>query len=184
MNPRLRRLQADYEEVRATFSGHAHVHVEPLGLQRPPDAYRVTFNLRGLELQGSTPVPRQIHVVHVHLPRNYPSDKPHCVPETRLFHPNVGEYFCIADQWSAGETIVDVIVKLGDMIQWRVYNPRSPLSSPAAEWALEQERRNPQLFPVGDVDLGVADFDLAISAGAGDDLVALRPGAEQETPWS
>jgi ubiquitin-protein ligase len=162
MNPRLRRLQADYDEVRATFSGHAHVYVEPIGPQRPPDTYRMTFHLPGLELQGSNPVVRELHTVEVKLPRNYPAEKPYCVPLTPIFHPNIRDYFCIADYWAAGETIVDVVVKLGDMIQWRVFNPKSPLDATAAKWAVQQEQSSPDLFPIGNVDLGVADFDVSV----------------------
>ncbi len=181
MNPRLRRLQADYDEVRVTFSGHPHVHVEPIGQQLPPESYRLTYRLRGLELVGTTPQYRELHTVEVMLPRGYPAEKPYCVPITPIFHPNVREYFCIADYWAAGETIVDVVVKLGDMIQWRIYNPKSPLDAVAANWASEQEQARPELFPVGNVALGVADFDVAMVDGRpplqapdDDDLVTFR----------
>ena len=56
------------------------------------------------------------------------------------------------------------------MIQWRVYNPASPLDAIAAKWAVEQEPSG--LFPVGNVDLGVADFDVQVRSG---DAPSLTP---------
>jgi ubiquitin-protein ligase len=175
VNPRLRRLQSDYQSVRETFSGHPHVTVQPLGDHRPPETYRITYRLRGLVLNGNHPEYRDVHTVEVLLPRGYPAEKPYCVPLTPVFHPNVREYFCIADYWAAGQTMVDVVVKVGDMIQWRIYNTKSPLDAVAARWATEQERAHPGLFPVGDVDLGVADVEISLRK-----TVASSAGPDEE----
>jgi ubiquitin-protein ligase len=160
MNPRLRRLQSDYDLVREVFSGHPHVFVEPAGTRLPPESYHVRFSVRGLTLVGEQPTYRDEHAVDILLPRNYPAEKPYCVPLAPIFHPNIRDYFCIADYWAAGTTLVDVIVKLGDMIQWRIYNPASPLDAIAARWAQQQEPTG--LFPVGDVDLGVAEVEIGL----------------------
>ena len=160
MNPRLRRLQSDYDLMREIFSGHPHVSIEPIGSHLPPESYRVEFRLRGLYLKGDQPDYRDTHRVEIMLPRHYPAEKPYVVPLAPIFHPNIRDYFCIADYWAAGTTLADVVAKLGDMIQWRVYNPASPLDAIAAKWAVEQEPSG--LFPVGNVDLGVADFDVQV----------------------
>lgn len=165
MNPRLRRLQADYELVRETFSGHPHVAIEALGNRLPPERYAITYRLRGLHLDGDQPAYRDVHNVELMLPRHYPSEKPYVVPREPIFHPNIRDYFCIADYWAAGTTLADVVVKLGDMIQWRIYNTASPLDAIAARWASEQEDRG--LFPIGNVDLGVADFDIQVRSRNG-----------------
>lgn len=162
MNPRLRRLQSDYELVREVFSGHPHVTITPIGSRLPPESYRVEFQLRGLYLNGDQPDYRNVHSAEIMLPRHYPADKPYVVPLAPIFHPNIKDYFCIADYWAAGTTLADVVAKLGDMIQWRVYNPASPLDAIAAKWAIEQEPAG--LFPIGNVDLGVADFDVEVRA--------------------
>jgi len=163
-NPRLRRLQADYENVRAEFSGHPHVTVEALGPRVPPERYRVQFRLVGLFLNGDQPDYREMHEVDITLPRAYPAEKPYCVPLSPIFHPNIKDYFCIADYWAASMSLVDVIVKLGEMIQWRVYNPRSPLDAIAARWAVQQDESGLDVFPVGKVDLGVADFNVGLKS--------------------
>lgn len=170
MNPRLRRLQADYELVRETFSGHPHVTIEPLGNRLPPERYAIAYRVRGLHLDGDQPAYRDVHHVELMLPRHYPSERPYVVPREPIFHPNIRDYFCIADYWAAGTTLADVVVKLGDMIQWRIYNTASPLDAIAARWAGEQEDCG--LFPIGNVDLGVADFDIQVRSRNG----AAQPG--------
>jgi len=176
MNPRLRRLQSDYDLVREVFSGHPHVGIEPLGSRLPPESYRVEFRLRGLYLNGDQPDYRDVHHAEIMLPLRYPAEKPYVVPLAPVFHPNIREYFCIADYWAAGTTLADVVAKLGDMIQWRVYNPASPLDAIAAKWAIEQEPTG--LFPIGNVDLGVADFDVEVRSN---DSPSLEPVSALDT---
>lgn len=164
MNPRLRRLQADFELVRDVFSGHPHVRVEPVGTRLPPETYRIEYRLRGLRLNGEQPEYAEAHTVDLMLPRRYPAEKPYAVPVTPVFHPNIREYFCIADYWAAGTTLVDVISRMGDMIQWRIYNVASPLDGIAARWAAQNEDSG--LLPVGNIDMGVAEVNVAIKSKA------------------
>lgn len=156
--PRLRRLAADYESVRAEFSGHPHVQIAPIGSARPSEAYRITYRVRGLRLDGDRPVTVDHHEVEVRLPLGYPREKPICTPLTPVFHPNIKGYYCIQDYWAAGQPLADTIVKIADMLQFRIYNPASPLDATAAQWA----RANAHLFPIGHVDLGRPELDIRI----------------------
>jgi len=160
MNPRLRRLQADFELVRDSLSGHPHITVEPVGSRLPPETYNIEYRVKGLFLDGSQPNFREVHKVELMLPRRYPAEKPYAVPLTPIFHPNIREYYCIADYWAAGTTLVDVISKMGDMIQWRIYNVASPLDGIAARWASENEDSG--IFPVGNVEFGVKEVDISL----------------------
>lgn len=157
---------ADHNGVRAEFSGHPHVSIEAIGPRNPPERYHVQFRLRGLALEGDQPVYRDVHEAEIQLTLEYPRGKPYCVPLTPIFHPNIKDYFCIADYWAAGMSLVDVVVKLGDMIQWKVYNPKSPLDAIAARWAIQQEQTGTNLFPTGNVNLGVADFEIQLKSTA------------------
>jgi ubiquitin-protein ligase len=179
MDPRLRRLQADYQGVRDLFSGHPHVSIEPAEERRPPERYRVTYRLQGLTLESEQPVLREVHNVVITLPRDYPRGKPYCVPLDPIFHPNIRDYFCIADHWAASMSLADVIVTLGDMIQWKSYNPRSPLDAIAAKWAVEQERTQSNLFPIGNVNLGVGEFEIALKNKRSEPVVE---GAPRDLP--
>lgn len=167
MNPRTRRLQSDFDLIRSSFSGHPHVRVEPLGSERPPESYVVTYRLKGLRLEGDQPVVVDEHEVELMLPRRYPAERPYVVPKSSIFHPNVKEYVCLADHWAAQTTLVDVIAKIGDMLQWKVYNPKSALDVPCAQWALENESGG--LFPIGNVELGVGEIDIEVAKDSGGD---------------
>lgn len=156
-SPRLRRLAADYSAMRAEYSGHPHIRVEPIP-PHPPERYRITYGLVGLQLQGDTPVRANHHVVEIRLPLTYPREQPQCIPLTPVFHPNIAGYYCIGDYWAAGETLVDIVAKIGDMIQYRSYNPKSPLDATAAYWA----EQNESLFPIGDVELGRPELEIGL----------------------
>jgi ubiquitin-protein ligase len=164
MNPRLRRLQADYELIRDSLSGHPLITVEPAGVGLPPESYKIQYRVRGLQLEGEQPTYRDVHEAKLDLPLRYPAERPHAVPLTPIFHPNIKGYFCIADYWAAGTTLVDVIAKMGDMIQWKIYNVKSPLDTTAARWAAANETSG--LFPVSNVDFGVEEIAKR-STGAG-----------------
>lgn len=157
MSPRMRRLTADWEAVREAFSGHPLVTVEPLGAL-PPEKYRVTYNLMGIALQGDQPVHSNMHQVEIHLPVGYPREQPLVLPLTPIFHPNVSDRFCIADDWFAGEGLMDVITRLADIIQYKSFNPKSYLNKRAAEWA----EQNPEIFPIGSDELGRGEVVVSI----------------------
>jgi len=176
MNPRLRRLQADYNHVREVYSGHPRVEVEPVSDRLPPEIYRVSYRLNGLVLVGERPenldyesvevTESTEHIVEIMLPRLYPAEKPYVVPKTPIFHPNVQDYYCLVDDeyWAPSTRLVDLIAKIGNMIQYRTYNLSSPLDGLAAHWTRDEEERG--RFPVGDVDLGVADLDIEIATAS------------------
>ncbi len=157
MNARLRRLYADWQQIRDEFAGHPHITVTPLH-GNPPEAYRVEYRVKGLELDPATNRPRErnYHVAEIYLHQGYPRQKPKCVLLTPIFHPNFGNYICIDDYWAAGETLVDVIIQIGQMIQYQNYNPKSPLNAVAARWAQQHE----DLFPIGNVDLYQPEIDV------------------------
>ena len=164
MNPRLRRLAADSEILRTEFAGHPNIAVIPLRPE-PSDAYRVTYTLRGVVLSadGETAYADQ-HTVTVQLPAGYPRDKPLVTADTAVFHPNFGanpgEEVCIGDYWSPARGLADIIVAVGEMIQFQRYNVRSPLNSVAARWVAANE----SAFPVGTVNLYQAEPEIVLAA--------------------
>ncbi|HIE09879.1 MAG TPA: hypothetical protein EYP65_08535 [Armatimonadetes bacterium] len=154
MDPRTRRLIADYEKMLDAFTGHPYVVVEPLG-GYPPERYRVTYKVKGLRPGRRGPMVAETHQVEIYLHHDYPRLKPKCVALTPIFHPNFspepGGIICIGDHWAAGETLVDVVVQIGDMIQFKKYNVNSALNPHAARWALANEHSlpidNKELYP-------------------------------------
>ena len=158
MNARIRRLNADFNKIKDEFYGHKYVKVEPLE-GNPPVRYLVTYYLTGLkfDLSKNRPVETYYHQVEIYLHKNYPREKPQCTIKTEIFHPNFGPTkVCIADHWAAGESIADIIVQIGQMIQYQNYNPKSPLNQKAARWTIKNEN----LFPLGSIDLYQAEPDI------------------------
>jgi Ubiquitin-conjugating enzyme len=149
--PRLRRLEADYQQLLTAFSGHPHLRLEPIGIF-PPERYRVVYQVPGLWLDRETNRirPAGQHVVDIVLPAGYPREKPYCTTVQPVFHPNFGAYICIADFWSPAQTLVDVVVEIGDLIQYKLFNTRSPLNAVAAQWVNDHLSD----VPVGHLDLG------------------------------
>lgn len=149
MNPRTRRLHADYEKLVEAFAGHPQVSITPIGAV-PPERYRIDFHLIGLALSAENrPTRTRSTSVEVFLPQAYPREQPYLTPLSAIFHPNFGSHVCIADHWYPGETLVDIVVKVARMIQWQTYNIRSPLNAIAARWVVD----NPGQVPVGHVDV-------------------------------
>jgi hypothetical protein len=124
-------------------------------------------------LNGDAPIQVSQHFVEIRLPLGYPREQPLVVPLSPIFHPNVSDHYCIADYWAAGEGLSDVIAKVGDMIQYRVYNTKSPLDATAAYYA----EQHPELFPIGNVALGQPEVEITLRASNG----RVRPVDESES---
>lgn len=152
---RLRRLASDYEQVKKDFAGHKNIIVTPVG-EEPPEKYHVTYFVNGIYLLPDGRIETLgRHEVEITLHAEYPRYKPICRILTPIWHPNFRDgQICIGDIWGAGESLSDIIINIGDMIQYKSWNSFSPLCADAAQWAMD----NKHLFPVGNVELNVADY--------------------------
>jgi len=160
VNPRMRRLGADYEDILRAFAGHPRLTVEPVG-PAPADRYRIVYSVPALVTTADNALElRHQHVVTISLPAGYPRDKPYCTCDSPVFHPNFGSYICIADFWTPSQSIVDIIVQIGDMLQFKLFNTRSPLNALAAQWAVEHL----DSLPVGNLELFPLDPEIRLAA--------------------
>ena len=133
------------------FKDDSHVDVIPVGTS-PAQQYQIVFkvpSLRRLPNNELREVPQT--VVNLYLPAGYPREKPYAEAVDEVFHPNFGKYICIADFWSPAQSLSDIVVLIGDMLQWKKFNIRSPLNAIAAEWSVE----HPQEIPLSHIELGV-----------------------------
>lgn len=150
MHARLRRLNADYEQVQRVFAGHPYIRlVKTEGT--PPEKYTFALQVNGLAPEGEDAfVPCPLHQAEVFLPVDYPRRPPFCRMTTPVFHPNIDpQKICIGDHWSAGQSLAQMIVHIAQMICYQSYNLKSPLNAKAAAWA---EQNLPSL-PLQQVDL-------------------------------
>ena len=154
MSVRLRRLMSDYEKICSELTGHRYIKLEQV-VGNPPERYKLVYKLKSLRWDNTVnrPVELERHEVEIYLPQDYPRNKPQCTINTPIFHPNFSanhtpNMICISDHWAASNRLVDVIVQIGDMLQFRSYNIKSPLNAEAARWALQNE----SYLPIGNID--------------------------------
>ena len=133
MTARMRRLASDWEQVKKDFEGHKYIVVTPVGPE-PAEKYHVTYFVNGLYLKADkTPQILNRHEVEINLHADYPRYKPLCSIQTPIWHPNFRDgQICIGDIWGAGESLSDIIINIGDMIQYKSWNSFSPLCAEAA----------------------------------------------------
>src|SRR5262249_21236391 len=160
---RTRRLLADAEQMRRAFGTSSLIRVHS-SEGDPPELYRIEYHVRGpARGPGGQPVPCDSHLVHIQLTSEYPRVPPRCKGVTPIFHPNIDPAtVCVGDHWAAGELLVDLVVRIGEMIAYQAYNIKSPLDGEAAMWA----DLNPQRLPTDKRDLRSAE---EIPARHGDD---------------
>ncbi len=173
MSIRLRRLMGDYEKIKTEFSGHKYISIKEV-TGNPPEKYQIEYNVKGLRWDAvqKLPVVVEKHLVEIYLSAEYPRSKPTCSALTPVFHPNfsgnrVPDIICIGDHWAPSSSLVEIIAKIGEMIQLRDYNINSPLYPYAAHWI----KNNQQYLPIGNVDMYQADADVDfVSQNKDDDL--------------
>jgi predicted Zn finger-like uncharacterized protein len=135
--PRIRRLKADAEQMAQAFEGFPVIKVRKMQ-GTPPELYEVEYFVKSLErIPGrKEPVERDYHLVEIQLISDYPRMGPKCKMLTPIFHPNIEPAtICVGDHWTAGERLVDLVVRIGEMIAFQAYNIKSPLDAEAAMWA-------------------------------------------------
>jgi len=147
---RLRRLHAEADQVRNAFANFPAIRVQS-AVGNPPEVYRIEYFVRGLAKGPSgDPIYRNQHLVEIQLTSEYPRQSPKCRMLTPVFHPNIEPAsICVGDHWTAGERLIDLIVRIGEMITFQAYNVKSPLDGEAAMWA----DQNDASLPVDNRDL-------------------------------
>jgi ubiquitin-protein ligase len=133
---RIRRLRSDAELMTKTLTNTGPIRLKS-AVGDPPSTYRLEYLVRGLErCQGRDPIIRDNHLVEIELTGDYPRLSPHCKMLTPIFHPNIDtSTICVGDHWTAGERLIDLVVRIGEMIAYQAYNIKSPLNGEAAMWA-------------------------------------------------
>jgi ubiquitin-protein ligase len=133
---RTRRLLADAKQMAAAFGKFETIKVVST-VGEPAETYRIEYNVKGLERgRKGQPTPRTQHQVEIQLTADYPRLGPKCKMLTPVFHPNIDPAtICVGDHWTAGERLVDLVVRIGEMLAYQAYNIKSPLDGEAAMWA-------------------------------------------------
>lgn len=140
------RLRNDYQHVRELVNRSELIHILTTD-GNPPEKYVISFSCRGVEKikPNGEPVYRDHHEVNVYLHAEYPLKQPQLKWLTPIFHPNihVTGAVCIGAWWPA-KTLDELLLTLAEMVQYKNFDPKDPMNSKAAAWAL----RHKNLFPV------------------------------------
>ena len=132
---RARRLIADAKQMTAAFANFPLIRIHST-TGDPPESYQIDYQVNSLDRGKKAPIPREKHRVEIQLTADYPRLSPKCRMLTPIFHPNIDTAtICVGDHWTAGESLVDLVVRIGEMLAYQAYNIKSPLNAEAAMWA-------------------------------------------------
>jgi predicted Zn finger-like uncharacterized protein len=140
---RLRRLQADYRQLREYLLQQPRIRlIQAAG--DPPERYQLEYQIKSLRQIDEQLQMIDSHTVEIALPLGYPRMPPQCRMLTPIFHPNIAPHaICIGDHWSPGEPLCSMISRIGEMIAYQSYNTKSPLNGEAARWVEQNLPRLP-----------------------------------------
>ena len=165
VNPvmRARRLRQDFEQLQKLQESKGLFSIEEASGD-PPDRYVLRFTCCGVarvtsfprvreRIEGwragsfltkfvarefsrftELPVYSRCHRVSVALTESYPERNPRIEWLTPIFHPNIGEEQVCLIAWKP-RSLNEVVFRLADLIQYKIYNTKSPLNGRAAHWA-------------------------------------------------
>jgi ubiquitin-protein ligase len=152
----LTRLEGEWRRLQRSFAFHPHVTVHPLRGD-PPSVYQVDFRLNTLMIDDAGQLQyADAASVHIWLPPRFPQDPPLVRPLTGLFHPNVSwDGFHLQSAWHPGETLANLVRRMGDLLAWRIFDPDSVVNPAAMDWL----HANPDSLPLD------AQANFAPSAG-------------------
>ena len=147
LNPKIRakRLRAEYDRVRALHDRGGLFAIQAAHGE-PPDRYVFHYTCHGIAMVlGGVPIYSADHQVAVTLTDTYPTTAPLMEWLTPIFHPNIRSDgpVCIGS-WYPAKTLDQLVLMLGEMIQYRNYASHDPWNLEASLWAMS----NKELFPL------------------------------------
>lgn len=169
LDVRNRRLQADLHGLLDLSRRSPAITVR--ALNDVCDRFEVTYSCLGLEWlpEQTEPSIRAEHRLDIYLHLDYPRLPPRLLWLTPIFHPNIlppdrNGGVCIG-HWSPAESLDQLVLRIGEMIQYRNFSTVDALDPLAAKWA---EHNRAQL-PLDNTPLLRPERDTAasgISSGA------------------
>lgn len=150
MDVRQRRLLSDHQALLDLASRNQLVEVQTTSASL--DRYTVTYRCRGLLWLPERPRPSVTteHRVDIYLHANYPRLPPRLRWLTDIFHPNIlppsmNGGVCIG-KWTPAETLARLVIRIGEMVQYKNFSTSDALNLRAAAWA----DQNRHVLPVDD----------------------------------
>lgn len=172
-NPRIKRLQRDYQKLRELEAQSKYVRIETYDGD-PPDRYIIRLLCKGITDIDSSGRPRysNLHRLGVVLHHEYPRRGPQFQMLTPVFHPNIGAsgWVCIGDEGDHGYSpamgLDDLVVRIIEIVRYENYSG-SAANGLAREWV---NRQNRNMFPLESDQIRGADIISQIDFIEEDDL--------------
>ena len=141
---RNRRLLADSQSL-CTALAESDIYEILHTTGDPVDTYQIQFHVAGLiKPKRGEPEVSYDHIAEIKLTSDYPRLSPKCKMLTPIFHPNIEpSMICVGDHWAASEQLLDLVVRICQIITYQAYNLQSPLDGEAAMWADLNQNRLP-----------------------------------------
>jgi ubiquitin-protein ligase len=132
------RLESDYEDLKNFFANDPDIDIQGVG-PAPYSKYMIVYKVPSLRLTSKN-IPRVVTqtVVEISLPAIYPKVAPvaRTVAGDVVFHPNFNaNKICLTDEWSPAIKLVDLVLEISDLLQWRKFNVHDPLNAEAVRWS-------------------------------------------------
>ncbi len=151
INPRLKRLIAEYEKIREISERSQFIQIlEVEG--NPPEKYLLRLTCKGISSIGTDgqPIISEDHRLGIYLNPEFPRTGPVFQFMTPLWHPNIGANgaVCYGDEGDHGYSpsmgLDDLVLRVVQMIRYENMGLDSAFNIFAAQWA--NQHRN--LFPL------------------------------------
>ena len=166
LHGRRARLLLEYEKLINLEKRSDFIKVEPINKIEgmPPEEYIVTFTCRGISGLKSDKSPElaEFHQVSMKLSSNFPNQEPYLKWLTPIWHPNIEHkephHVCTnnVQNWYSTKSLNDLVVSLGEMVQYRRYHAEwvapFPLDKEAADWVINYAEPNGLLGQAKPID--------------------------------
>jgi ubiquitin-protein ligase len=170
LDARSARLQREYTELMSLSKRGARkgglINIVPLNYKEgcPVEEYIITFKCRGIIgiKHNNEPIYGEFHQVKLTLGAEFPVSEPYLRWLTPIWHPNIEHlephHVCTnnIESWWPGRALTDLILTLGEMVQYKQYHaawiPPFPLDRDAAKWVEEYAQPNGLVNPGKPVD--------------------------------
>ncbi len=166
LHGRRARLLLEYEKLINLEKRSDFIEIKPIDVIEgmPPENYVITFKCRGISglEEDKSPKIAEFHQVSMKLSSNFPNQEPYLKWITPIWHPNIEHkepnHVCTnnVQTWYAGKSLDDLVVKLGEMVQYQHYYAKwkepYPVDKEVADWVVNVAEPNGWLGPEKPID--------------------------------
>lgn len=137
-----------YKQLNESFISHPIISITPVQGD-PPDQYDISYQIAGTSKASSGDVVESFgHSITLTIPFGFPLFPPSCKPKSELFHPDFDPAaICLGDQWDNEQSLPQLIIFIGKMINGEIYSTSNVFNQEARDWYIDHEDK----YPLSDI---------------------------------